>query len=319
MLLEKVSPTLILLDIEMPEMDGYEVIRILKGDDRTAHIPVIFLTARIEPENEIKGLSLGAIDYITKPFSSELLVKRIDLHIQFDKQKKELLRLNTYLESEVDKKTKTVLELQNTILKTIAELVESRDSITGGHIERTQHYLKMLVEFLIASGVYADELNSWDINLFIMSSQLHDVGKISIKDDILMKPGELTDEEFEEMKKHTVFGVDIIKRIERNTTDNDFLHDAEMLAGSHHEKWNWKGYPTGAKGLEIPLQGRLMAIIDVYDALTNERPYKNALTHEEAIEIIRDENGTHFDPYICDVFLEHENDFKDVKANKFNN
>ena len=315
-LLETAKPALILLDIEMPEMNGYEVISRLKKTEKTAHIPVIFLTTRIDPENEVYGLKLGAVDYVTKPFSPELLFRRVDLHVQFEKQKKTLQNYNLNLEGEVNKKTKTVVELQNAILKTVAELVECRDSITGGHIERTQHYLGLLVDFLLDHDVYAAELLSWDIGLFIMSSQLHDVGKIAIKDSILLKPGKLTDDEFEEMKKHTLLGVDIIRRIEGKTTDNEFLYYAEIFSSSHHEKWDGKGYPYGIKGEEIPLQGRLMAIVDVYDALTNERPYKKSFSHEKSVEIIRDSIGTHFDPLIGEVFLKHEKDFEAAKSGK---
>ena len=309
-LLESVTPALILLDIGLPEMSGYDVIKALKSKEQTASVPVIFLTDKIDPESEAKGFGLGAADFITKPFSRELLTKRIDLHILFEKQRKELLKHNLSLESEIDKKNRTVLELQNAILKTVAELVERRDNVTGGHIERTQHYLRLLVGFLIEHGVCAAELASWDINLFIMSSQLHDVGKISIRDEILMKPGRLTFEEFEEMKRHTVYGVEIIRKIEKNTSESDFLIFAEIMAGSHHEQWNGKGYPKGLQGDEIPLQGRLMAIVDVYDALTDERPYKGAYTHQNAVEIIRDEMGEHFDPLITEVFLAHEREFE---------
>jgi len=308
-ILERVTPDLILLDIDMPEMNGYEVIKILKSSAQTAHIPVIFLTAKIDPESEVQGLSMGAVDYITKPFSRELLVKRIDLHIIFEKQKKELLNYSRGLEGEVNRKTRLVFELQNTILKTVAELVECRDSVTGGHIERTQYYLGLLFDFLMENTVYSKELSTWNFDLFIMSSQLHDVGKIAIKDDILLKPGKLNDDEFDIMKKHVIFGVDIIRRIESNTTEKEFLKYAETFAGSHHEKWNGTGYPRGIKGADIPLQGRMMAIVDVYDALTNDRPYKRAFTHEEAMKIIRDGMGTHFDPLICEVFVSHENKF----------
>jgi len=312
-LLEKVTPSLILLNIEMSEMNGYEIIKILKKSVKTTHIPVIFLRSKTDPESEIKGLSYGACDYVTKPFSQELLIKRIDLHILSEKQKKELLNYNLHLEEEVSKKTKNVFELENAILKIVAELVECRDRITGGHIDRTQNYLSMLVDFLLEHHVYTEELNLWDTNLFIMSSQLHDVGKISIKDDILMKPGNLTNEEFEEMKKHTIYGMEIIRGIEINTTENAFLKYAEILAGSHHEKWNGSGYPYGLKGSEIPLHGRLMAIVDVYDALTNDRPYKKAFTHWAAIEVIKNGVGTHFDPLIGEVFLMHEKEFEKVK------
>ena len=308
-LLEKVMPDIILLDVEMPEMSGYEVIKVLKNSEKHAHIPVIFLTSLIDPENEVTGLSLGAVDYLYKPFARELLLKRIEIHLLMEYQKRELKRYTDDLEGMVFEKTQTVFELQNAILKTVAELVECRDNITGGHIERTQNYLKLLITRLLESGTYADELSTWDIDLLVMSSQLHDVGKISVKDCILMKPGKLTREEFAEMQRHTEFGRKIIERIGGNTSENAFLEHAKILAGSHHERWDGSGYPDGLKGEEIPLQGRLMAVVDVYDALTNKRPYKEALTHQEAVEIIKEGAGTLFDPKIVGIFLKHEREF----------
>ena len=317
--LEKIKPDIILLDVEMPEMSGYEVIKILKKTVKTASIPVIFLTALINPESEIKGLSLGAVDYIYKPFSQELLLKRIEMNLLLEAQRQELERYSTNLEGMIFEKTRTVYELQNAILKTVAELVESRDNVTGGHIERTQSCLRRLVNLVLESGIYTEELSNWDIELFVMSSQLHDVGKISVKDNILMKSTRLTDEEFSEMKKHAAFGREIIEKIEKNTTENAFLAHAKILAGSHHEKWDGSGYPLGIKGEEIPLQGRLMALVDVYDALTNERPYKKALSHKEAIEIIKLGLGNHFDPVVGEVFVKNENKFTDIEipANTF--
>ena len=312
-LLEKFIPAMILLDIEMPAISGYEVIQRLKNSEKTVDIPVIFLTSIIDPESEVKGLSLGAIDYITKPFSQELLLKRIEVHLLIEAQKKELKNYSQNLEKMVSQKTETVFELQNAILKTVAELVESRDNITGGHIERTQEYLALFIDFLLTHNVYSKELGTWDINLFVMSSQLHDVGKISIRDNILMKPSKLTEEENEEMKKHTNHGIMIIEKIEGSTPENAFLRHAKILAGTHHERWDGAGYPFGLKGEDIPLQGRLMAIIDVYDALTNNRPYKNAFTHEEAVEIIRQDRGTRFDPMLVDIFLMYEKDFNRIK------
>ena len=314
LLLEKVTPSLILLDIEMPELDGFEIIRTLKSAEKTSPIPVIFLTGKIDPESEVKGLNLGAVDYITKPFSRELILKRIAVHILLENQKKELKAYSLSLESEVNKKTKEVFQLQSAVMKAVAELVERRDSVMGGHIDRTQNSLRLLVNVLLEHGVYVDELSSWDIDMFIMSSQLHDVGKISIKDNILMKQDQLTDDEFEEMKKHTLLGREIIRRIESTMIENDFLVFAEILAASHHEKWDGSGYPFGLKGAEIPLQGRMMAIVDVYDALTNDRPYKKAFTHEESIKMIKDMVGTHFDPLIGHVFLTHEKEFKNIET-----
>lgn len=311
-ILERIIPDLILLDIEMPQMSGYEVIKILKGTETTADIPVIFLTAKNDPGSELEGLSLGAIDYISKPFSPPLLQKRIEVHLLVESQKDELKNYNDNLQEMVEEKTKTVLELQNAVMQTVAELVEYRDDITGGHIERTQCYLKILVDALLEHDTYKNDILTWDLDLFLQSSRLHDVGKIAIKDNILQKPARLTNEEFDEMKKHTSFGVQIIKKIEKSTSQNTFLKHAMVLAGSHHERWDGTGYPLGISCASIPLQGRLMAIADVYDALTNERPYKKAFSHEEAVEIIKNERETHFEPLLVDIFLEREKEFKNV-------
>jgi putative two-component system response regulator len=313
-LLEKVMPDLILLDVEMPEMNGYEVIRILKGAEETAQIPVIFLTSLAAPENEIKGLNLGAIDYMFKPFSQELLLKRVGMHLLLEKQRRELLDYSSNLEAIVAQKTQTVFQLKNAIVKALAELVEYRDSATGGHIDRTQNYLRLLVDLLLEHGVYAEELSSWDIELFVRSSQLHDVGKVSIRDGILLKRDKLIIEEFEEMKTHAAIGRIIIEKIQESAPESMFLEHAKILAGSHHEKWDGTGYPLGLKGEEIPLQGRLMALIDVYDALTSVRPYKQPLTHEKAMEIVREGVGAHFDPLISEVFLQHEHEFAAINS-----
>lgn len=312
--LEKVIPDLILLDIEMPVINGYEIIKILKNKEDLAQIPVIFLTAMADAGNELEGLSLGAIDYITKPFSPSLLLKRIEVHMLVESQKRELKHHNDNLEQIVREKTQAILELQNAILKTIAELVECRDDVTGGHIERTQGYLKLMINCLIEDEIYREEVLSWDIDFFILSALLHDVGKIAIKDNILLKPGRLTTEEFEEMKTHAALGVKIIQKIKQSTRENAFLSYAEILAGSHHEKWDGSGYPLGFSGANIPLQGRVMAIIDVYDALTNSRPYKKAMSHKDAIEVIKNESGTHFDPHLVRIFIEHEKEFENLEV-----
>jgi putative two-component system response regulator len=203
----------------------------------------------------------------------------------------------------VEAKTKSVLKLQNKILKAVAELVECRDDVTGEHIERTQRCLEILLSAVFERSLYAEETSSWNVELVLQSSQLHDVGKISIRDSILRKPGKLTPDEFNEMKKHTTFGVDIIERIEESDEESAFLNYAKIFAGFHHEKWNGSGYPYGVKGEDIPLLGRLMAIVDVYDALTSVRPYKKAFSHDEAMKIISEEKGSHFDPILADAFL----------------
>ncbi|MDR3122909.1 MAG: response regulator [Treponema sp.] len=302
-LLEQTLPDLILLDVVMPEISGYEAIETLKSNPRTAGIPVIFLTSKTDTVSELEGFSLGAIDYISKPFSPQLLLKRVEVHLLLESQKVELKNLNENLQHLVEEKTGEVLELQNALLVTMANLVEYRDDVTGGHVERTERLLRILVEEMMVQGVYRDILDTWDINLVLQSSKLHDVGKIAIRDNILLKPGPLTTEEFEEMKKHTVFGETVIERIQQNAKESIFLTHAKIMAGTHHEKWNGTGYPRGLAGSNIPLQGRLMAVVDVYDALVSDRPYKKAFPSEQAIKIISDGCGTQFDPDLKNVFL----------------
>jgi putative two-component system response regulator len=323
-LLEDIKPAMILLDIEMPGKDGYETIQALKANEETEEIPVIFITGKTDTDDELKGLDLGAIDYITKPFVPPLLLKRIEVHLLVEAQKKtlklqkqmlekqtqvlevqreELKNFNGNLQKMVDEKTKTVFELQDAILKTVVDLVESRDDITGGHIERTQRGVGLLVEALQDHPTYSREAAEWDIKLLLRSSQLHDVGKIAISDHILRKPGRLDQEEFEEMKKHAAFGVRIIEKIEANTSASNFLKYAKIFAITHHEKWDGSGYPNGLSGENIPLPGRIMALADVYDALISERPYKKAFSREEAMKIIQDGRGRQFDPILTDVFI----------------
>ncbi|MDR1665073.1 MAG: response regulator [Clostridiales bacterium] len=309
-ILERVKPKMILLDVEMPGLNGYEIIKKLKADPVTAPIPVIFLTAKSDSDSELIGLSLGAIDYISKPFSPPLLLKRIEVHLLVEEQKNELKDYNENLEQMVAEKTKTVLEMQNVVLKTMAELVECRDDVTGGHIERTTGYLRIMLDAMLEHDDYKHILSTWNIEQLVLSAQLHDVGKITIKDNILLKPAKLSVEEFTEMKKHTESGVQIIQKIKSTTDENAFLNYAEILSASHHEKWDGTGYPRGLKGEEIPLPGRLMAVVDVYDALTNERPYKKAFSHEVALEIIKADSGIYFDPKLVEVFIAHEQDFR---------
>jgi len=315
-LLENNYPALILLDIDMPEMDGYEVIKTLKKDEKTKDIPVIFLTAKTESVDEFTGLSLGAIDYITKPFQPDLLLKRIEVHLLVETQRivlkqqaSELADFNANLQEMVAEKTKEVAEksqeivkLQDTLLKTMAEMVEFRDDITGGHIERTQLWVQILLEEIDRCGIYREEIKNLNMNLLLQSCQLHDVGKISIDDDILKKPGKLTTAEFDEMKKHTIIGQQLINKIELPAKESDFLKYAQTFASSHHERWDGTGYPVGLKGREIPLLGRIMAIADVYDALISKRPYKEPINHESAVLIINDGSGSQFDPSLVKVF-----------------
>ena len=308
-ILEKFIPDLILLDVNMPDMNGYEAIIKLKSNPQYAEIPVIFLTAKNDEESELEGFDLGAADYVTKPFSGPLLLRRIACQLLLEEQKRDIIKshaaLKDYadnLEIKVSEKTSEIFNLQNAVLSTVVDLVEFRDKFTGGHITRTQHYLKTLVEESIRDGVYADQLCEWNSEFYLPSSQLHDVGKIAISDLILNKPGKLTNDEFEVMKTHVSVGVEAVKRIMGETTEHAFLHHALFFVGAHHEKWDGSGYPAGLKEKDIPLEGRLMAIADVYDALISDRPYKRAYSHEKACEIIEEGSGSHFDPVLVEVF-----------------
>ncbi|MDR1144234.1 MAG: HD domain-containing protein, partial [Spirochaetaceae bacterium] len=209
---------------------------------------------------------------------------------------------NENLQEMVQQRTRQVVELQNSILNTVTEMVEFRDDVTGGHIERTQNYLKLLVDKLLAERIYWEEVSAWNLEFLIPSAQLHDVGKIAISDAILNKPGKLSPEEFETMKRHTSIGENAIERIMKTNSDNDFLCHAKIFAGTHHEKWDGSGYPRGLKNSMIPLQGRLMAVADVYDALIAVRPYKQPMSPPEAERIIIEGREKHFDPVLVELF-----------------
>ncbi|MDR2106143.1 MAG: response regulator [Coriobacteriales bacterium] len=310
--MDMMQPDLILLDIEMPKMDGYETLRRLKQRYDLFSTPVIFLTAKTDMGSEIEGLDLGAVDYITKPFSAPLLIRRIENHILIAEQGKKLMYYNEHLQEEVRRKTDRVFTLQNAMLITVSEMIESRDGITGSHIERTQNFMRILIEDLLANGVYADTIGAWDLDLVLLSAPLHDTGKIAISDTILNKPGKLSPEEFEIMKKHVEYGVLALEKIERSTCESTFLQHAKTIVGTHHEKWDGSGYPNGLKGTDIPLEGRLMAVADVYDALISARPYKKAFSLDDARRIIIDGSGTHFDPALVDSFLRVEQRFAEV-------
>lgn len=306
-------PNLILLDIEMPELNGFEVISKLKKDDKTKDIPVIFLTAHDESSSELEGLSLGAVDYIKKPFSIPLLQKRLELHLQIIEQNKALEEYNSNLEAMVDKKTKTILELQYAIISTVADLIGKRDGYTGEHVNRTQKYVDILTREVINKG-YGGNLTEQDVNIISLTSKLHDIGKIAIPDKVLQKDKKLEDDEFENMKMHTAIGAEAIENAMRLTEENDFLKYAVQMAKSHHEKWDGSGYPGGKRGNEIPLVARILAVADVYDALTSKRQYKEPIPHETAVEIILKGRGTHFDPMVVDIFEQVQGKLKNVLA-----
>jgi putative two-component system response regulator len=311
-LLGNITPDLILLDIEMPDENGFEAMRKLRADARFAETPVIFLTARVDEEGELEGLSLGAGDYIYKPFSAPLLLKRIENHLTLTRQKRELKNYSDHLEEMVRQKTDQVLNLQNALLATVAEMVEFRDDITGGHVGRTQKYFQLMIDEMIREGVHLDIINSWDIVYLLQSIQLHDVGKIAISDTILNKPDKLNAEEYEIMKTHAAIGVKAIERIQESTLEHAFLRYAKTIAGTHHEHWDGTGYPNGLRGEEIPLEGRIMALVDVYDALISSRPYKRAFSPDETAAMIIAGRGAHFDPVLVDVFQNVADQFAEI-------
>ena len=306
-ILGKIVPDLFLLDIEMPEMNGFETIKRLKANDSYMEIPVIFLTGLNDSDNEAYGIEMGAVDFIAKPFSEPVLLNRIKNHLHID----ELIRKRTV---QLRERTEQLVRLQNGIVYILADIVENRDANTGGHIERTTVYMKILIDSMMARGLYAEEMRTWNLDSVISSARLHDVGKIHIPDSILNKPSSLNQEEYTLMKTHSAAGEKIIDKIVQNTGSADFLYNAKLTAAYHHERWDGSGYPYGYKGTEIPLHGRLMAIVDAYDALTSERPYKKAFTTEYAISIIIDDAGKHFDPNIVKVFCEIKDQIETARA-----
>ena len=298
-------PDLILLDIMMPEMDGYEVCQRLKADPATRDIPVIFLTALTDPVDEQRGLEMGAVDYITKPISPPIVLTRIKNYLMLKASADFLKDKNAYLENEVVRRTEEVRDVQDVTILTMASLAETRDNETGNHIIRTQRYVKLLAGQLQNHPRFVAFLDTAMIDLLYKSAPLHDIGKVGIPDSILLKPGKLTPEEFEIMKTHTTLGRVAIESAEKRLGKHvPFLLCAKEIAYSHQEKWDGSGYPEGLAGDAIPISARLMAIADVYDALISRRVYKPAFSHEAAMKIIEEGRGRHFDPDIVDAFVQ---------------
>jgi putative two-component system response regulator len=307
------KPDLILLDIMMPGMDGYEVLRRLQADPATRDVPVIFLTSMSETEDEKFGLDLGAVDYITKPANPAIVLARVRNQLQLKAVRDFLNDQNVYLEREVEKRTREVVAVQDVTIRALASLAETRDNETGNHIRRTQNYVKALSIKLKHHPRFSAELGDAAIESLYKSAPLHDIGKVGIPDRILLKPGRLDDAEFEIMKTHATLGYEALVQAEKGMAfESDFLRYAKEIAYGHQEKWDGSGYPQGLRGDAIPLSARLMAVADVYDALISRRVYKKALTHERAIEIIAEGRGKHFDPEIVDAFLSITDEFRDI-------
>jgi len=298
-------PDLILLDIMMPEIDGYEVCRRLKADRATREIPVIFLTAKTETADEQRGLELGAVDYITKPVSPPIVLARVKTHLLVKATQDFLKDQNAFLEAEVARRTREVQAIQDVTILALASLAETRDNDTGNHIRRTQFYVKTLADHLMMHPRFTAELDEQIIIRLYKSAPLHDIGKVGIPDAILLKPGKLDPDEFNVMKGHSVLGYEAIDHAEKRLgLDVEFLMMAKEIAHCHHEKWDGSGYPQGIGGDDIPLSARIMAVADVYDALICRRVYKAPMPHEQAIAIIQNGAGSHFDPDIVDAFMD---------------
>ena len=312
----RTPPDLILLDIMMPEMDGYEVCQRLKNDPATQHIPIIFLTAKAEVGDETHGLGLGAVDYITKPISPPILLARVKTHLAMKLVQDFLRDKNAFLEAEVKKRTQELEAIQDVTVHTLASLAETRDKETGNHIRRTQYYVKLLAEKLRKHPRFSPVLDDdRTIERLFKSAPLHDIGKVGIPDHILLKPGKLDPEEFEVMKSHAILGRDAIMQAEQELgVTIPFLQFAKEIAFSHQEKWDGSGYPQGLVGEAIPVSARLMALADVYDALISKRIYKSAMPTDKAVEIILEGKGKHFDPDVVEAFLELQDAFQEVAA-----
>jgi len=302
---KKRCPDLILLDIMMPEMNGFDVCRRLKESPETCDIPIIFLSARTETDDIVNGLRMGAVDYITKPFSKEELMVRVQNHLK-------LKYYQNQLEDLVRERTRELIRTQEVTIRSLASLAETRDNETGGHIKRTQNYVRILAEYLRDQPDFPDIPIGESVDLLYKSAPLHDIGKVGVPDRILLKPGKLTADEFEEMKKHTIYGRNALLNAEKDLGSNSFLRVAKEIAWTHHENWNGTGYPRGLKGDDIPLCGRIMGLVDVYDALISRRVYKPPYSHVKAEKIIVQNSGIQFDPRIVGAFLNLKERFLEI-------
>jgi len=308
-------PDVVLLDVMMPEMDGYEVCRRLKANPATRNVPIIFLTAKSEVEDEKLGLDLGAVDYITKPISPPITLARVRNHLMLKEHADFLRDQNEFLEQEVQERTREVVAIQDVTILAMASMAETRDPETGNHIRRTQFYVKALAERLKEHPRFSAVLTDSYIKLLFKSAPLHDIGKVGIPDRILLKPGRFEPHEFEIMKTHTTLGRAAIEHAERSLgTPMAFLSIAKEIAYSHQEKWDGSGYPEGLAGEAIPVSARLMAVADVYDALISRRVYKEGMPHEKAVQMIVEGKGKHFDPDMVDAFIGLQEEFRAIAA-----
>lgn len=306
-------PDLILLDITMPDMDGYQVCEALKSEPALRSIPVIFLSGHAGTIDKIRAFSAGGVDYITKPFQIEEVLARVEAHINLRRLQQELERHNRNLQEMVQEQVREISELQMATIFAMANLAEYRDFETGVHLERVRKYCHRLASELAKTPDFGAAIDERFIRVIYETSPLHDIGKVGIPDTILLKPARLTSEEFEVIKTHTVIGAHALEAVREQYPHNPFIEMGIEIARSHHEKWDGTGYPDGLAGNAIPLAARIMAIIDVYDALTSKRVYKEAIPHDESVEIILKGSGSQFDPRIIAVFKQLDQELLGIR------
>lgn len=307
------QPDLILLDIMMPDVNGFAVCRQLKGNFHTQHIPVIFLTSKTEVKTEEMGMRLGAVDYITRPINPEILLSRVRAHFKDASNVRTMRVNNEYLEYEVAKRSREMAALQQVSILAMASLAEVRDVDTGNHLRRTQNYIRTLANQLCTHPRFADQLTPRVVDMLFQCAPLHDIGKVGIPDRILLKPGRYEPHEFEIMKTHPTLGWQALEQAQFAAGESlEFLEIAKQIVYSHHEKWDGSGYPQGLVGDAIPIPARLMALADVYDALISRRVYKPGMSHKAATQIIMLGRGRHFDPDVVDAFLVLGNEFQSI-------
>ncbi|MGE5676731.1 MAG: HD domain-containing phosphohydrolase [Pseudomonadota bacterium] len=305
-------PDLILLDILMPEMDGFEVCRRLKSDARLQAVPVIFISSLDDTANIVKAFTIGGIDYISKPFKEAEVRVRIENHLKLRRTQQELSEYSHHLEDLVKAKVKDIMHSQMATLVAISNLAELRDGKTGQHIERTRTLCRRLALKLQENPKFSGIITDSFVDNIYYAAPLHDIGKIGIPDRILLKQDKLTPEEYEIMKTHVTIGMLALQRVLNMYPKNSFITMGVDLTRCHHEKWNGSGYPDGLKGAAIPLSARIMALVDVYDALRSGRPYKEVMSHKESVRMIREGSGQHFDPEIVGAFVSIEEVFNEI-------
>jgi putative two-component system response regulator len=312
-------PDLILLDLMMPGMDGFEVLKRLKEQSRTQDIPVILLTAMTDIQSKAKGLTMGAVDYITKPFQIEEMLARINTHLKLHCAQSALKQFNNRLQDLVEQQLEEINQSQLAMIFALAKLSHTRDDNTGLHLERVQHLCRLFSLALSEKAVYSQDITPQFIKAIFHASPLHDVGKVGIEDAILLKPDKLDEQEFAVMKNHTIIGASTLELVHKQYPNNAFIKMGIEIAKYHHEKWDGTGYPEGLANTSIPLSARIMALVDVYEALRSRRPYKEAFTHERAKAIIMEGSGKSFDPKIISVFLQIHQEFDAIYSQMSDN